>query len=221
MIARSLRSPSPLVRFVAMSSAPAKEEEEEKAEVPRACDNCKAAATVRFTPLDGDEIECCGECLLPDEGVLTLCKAACPNFAFIVCDYNAAGTEATVETDDQLECAQCGKGYHCVRALPQRLLPAAARGRKSSAPSAAFFPLPRPLCPPFLDHVQGGSGAAGREEGVSAPPQARPGRRSADNTPRRQNALAASFYVLCIHYISSALLALPAGARCSAVVERR
>jgi hypothetical protein len=127
-----------------MSSAPAKEAEEEKAEAPRACDNCTAAATVRFTPLDGDEIECCGECLLPDEGVLTLCKAACPNFAFIVCDYNAAGTEATVETDDQLECAQCGKGYHCVRALPQRLLPAAARG---SAPSAAFSLSPARFAP--------------------------------------------------------------------------
>ena len=129
------------------NSVPAKEEEE--AAPPTKCDNCAAAATVRFTPLDDEELECCGECLLPDEGVLTLCKAACPNFAFIVCDYNAAGTEATVETDDQLECAQCGKGYHCVRALPQRLLPAAARGRQSSAPSAAFSLSPARFARPF------------------------------------------------------------------------
>lgn len=58
--------------------------------------------------------------------MLTLCKAACPNFAFRVYDFNAARTEAEVETDDHVECAQCGEGFHCVRAAggpPLRVRP--------------------------------------------------------------------------------------------------
>ncbi len=96
------------------ASEPGKEEEAQEA--PPVCDNCGGAATLRLTPLDAGELECCGEALLPSDGVLTLCRAACPNFAFRVYDFNAARTEAEVETDDHVECAQCGEGFHCVRA---------------------------------------------------------------------------------------------------------
>ena len=130
------------------NSEPAKEEE--AAAPPTKCDNCAAAATVRFTPLDDGELECCGECLLPDEGVLTLCKATCPNFAFIVSDFNAAGTEATAETDDHLECAQCGQGSHCVRApaLANAPRPRGLRAQSAQRPNVSSFPRPL-ICPLF------------------------------------------------------------------------
>ncbi len=80
------------------------------------CDNCSSAATVRLTPKDASDLDCdCGEPLLENGGVITLCKVKCPNFAFQVLDLNAAKTAAKVEMDDQVECIACGKGYHCVR----------------------------------------------------------------------------------------------------------
>ena len=127
------------------ASAPAKELALEQ---PPSCENCATPATMRLTPLDSDELDCCGECLLQDGGVLTLCKATCPNFAFTVGSFNAARTEATVETDDHLECMQCGKGYHCVRGWGVRwgptgpLPPAHLRGC-CSLPSGPLPPLAR------------------------------------------------------------------------------
>ncbi len=123
----------------------------QEAAAAEVCDNCPTkAATIRLTPKDADDVACdCGEALLEHGGVLTLCQAKCPNFAFSVFDFNAAKTAAKVEMDDHVECAACGKGSHCVRAAP----PAASQATPSCmAPpggSGRVLTLPLPPPPPF------------------------------------------------------------------------
>ena len=91
-------------------SAPAKQQHE------HVCDNCPSAATLRLTPVDAADLDCdCGEPLLENDGVIELCKATCPNFAFSVTNFNASKTTASVEMDDAVECMSCGQGSHCVR----------------------------------------------------------------------------------------------------------